>query len=208
MLFDTWAGLLSPAQFHRHVIDPAQTIVDALRQSHPGSAGHRFPRLARSAGGRLRQGNRVNGVGLDTSMDPALAAAVVPQEWRCRAILIRWHWLEEGRRCSGDRLGPAALKGRPSIFNLGTASCLRLRRSMSRAGGAGACGLGSPSSCSTWAGPIGRRRSGPSYLISFIIRILRVPFFLRPSWRAERRRAVGAGPAAMPRSAADPRCSN
>ena len=33
-------------------------------------------------------------------------------------------------------------------------------RACRRAGGAGACGLGSPSSCSTWADPIGRRRSG------------------------------------------------
>ena len=35
MLFDTWAGILSPAQFRRHVIEPTQAIVAALRQRIP-----------------------------------------------------------------------------------------------------------------------------------------------------------------------------
>ncbi|MFM9891072.1 MAG: uroporphyrinogen decarboxylase [Rickettsiales bacterium] len=34
-LFDSWAGLLTPEQFHRWVIPPAKKIAAALKQSHP-----------------------------------------------------------------------------------------------------------------------------------------------------------------------------
>ena len=47
MLFDSWAGLLPPAEFRRHVIRPTQAIVAALQGTLSERADHRLS----SAGG-------------------------------------------------------------------------------------------------------------------------------------------------------------
>jgi len=120
MLFDTWAGLLSPAQFHRHVIDPAQTIVDALRQSHPEVPIIGFPRLAGLLIGDYTTATCVDGIGLDTSMDLALAAKWIPAGVALQGNLDPLALVAGGaalRQETGSVL--AALKGRPSVFNLG-----------------------------------------------------------------------------------------
>ena len=78
MLFDSWAGILSPAQFRRHVIEPTQAIVNALRQLHPTVPIIGFPRLAGLLVGEYATATRVDGIGLDTSMDLGLAARVDP----------------------------------------------------------------------------------------------------------------------------------
>src|ERR1700760_4495999 len=44
MLFDTWAGILSPGQFRRYVIAPTHAIVGRLRQRHPAIPIIGFPR--------------------------------------------------------------------------------------------------------------------------------------------------------------------
>ena len=133
MLFDTWAGVLSPAQFHRHVIEPAQTIVDALRQRHPAVPIIGFPRLAGLLIGDYATATGVDGVGLDTSMDlratPRNGAGAA---WRCRAISIRWRWLPAERRC-GRKPARSWLRcggGRACSISA-TASCRRHRPSMS-----------------------------------------------------------------------------
>ena len=69
MLFDSWAGILSPSQFRQHVIGPTQTIVNALRQAHPAVPVIGFPRLAGLLVGEYATATRVDGIGLDTSMD-------------------------------------------------------------------------------------------------------------------------------------------
>ncbi|MBV8912529.1 MAG: uroporphyrinogen decarboxylase, partial [Acetobacteraceae bacterium] len=46
MLFDSWAGVLSPLLFRRHVIEPTRRIVAALRERHPAVPVVGFPRLA------------------------------------------------------------------------------------------------------------------------------------------------------------------
>jgi len=120
MLFDTWAGLLSPAQFHRHVIEPAQTIVDGLRQSHPEVPIIGFPRLAGLLIGAYTTATCVDGIGLDTSMDLALAAKWIPAGVALQGNLDPLALVAGGaalRQETGSVL--AALKGRPSVFNLG-----------------------------------------------------------------------------------------
>jgi uroporphyrinogen decarboxylase len=120
MLFDTWAGLLSPAQFHRHVINPAQTIVDALRQSHPEVPIIGFPRLAGLLIGDYTTATCVDGIGLDTSMDLAHAAKWIPAGVGLQGNLDPLALVAGG---AALRLETAsvltALKGRPSVFNLG-----------------------------------------------------------------------------------------
>ena len=79
MLFDSWAGMLSPAQFRRHVIEPAQAIVDAAAAAHPDRAGHRVSSAGGPAGRRLCDGDRGGRrSGWIPSMDPGLAGRVIP----------------------------------------------------------------------------------------------------------------------------------
>ncbi len=69
MLFDSWAGLLPPSEFRRHVIQPTRAIVAALRKHSPTVPIIGFPRLAGQLIGEYAEVTRVDGVGIDTSMD-------------------------------------------------------------------------------------------------------------------------------------------
>ena len=105
MLFDTWAGILSPAQFRRHVIEPTQTIVNALRQ--------RSSRRCRSSVSRGSPGlligdyataTRVDGIGLDTSMDLASPPdAIPPRTALAGQSRSAGAGRRRGRRCGGKR---------------------------------------------------------------------------------------------------------
>ena len=122
MLFDSWAGILSPAQFRAHVIEPTQAIVAALRQraSRPCRSSA-FPRLAGLLVGDYAAATRVDGVGLDTSMDLGACRGVrCRRAWRLQGNLDPLALVAGGaalRRETAAIL--AALRGRPCIFNLG-----------------------------------------------------------------------------------------
>ena len=120
MLFDSWAGILSPAQFRQHVIAPTRTIASALRQLHPTVPVIGFPRLAGLLAGEYAMATRVDGIGLDTSMDLGLAARVIPVRTAIQGNLDPLALVAGGqalRRETATIL--AASKGRPSVFNLG-----------------------------------------------------------------------------------------
>src|SRR5271166_5503430 len=120
MLFDTWAGILSPTQFRRHVIEPAQAIVSSLRRRHPKVPVIAFPRLAGLLLGDYAVATRVDGIGLDTSMDLRLAGRVIPARMAIQGNLDPLALAVGGdalRRETATIL--TALKGRPCVFNLG-----------------------------------------------------------------------------------------
>ena len=120
MLFDSWAGILSPAEFRRRVIAPTRAIVQELRQRHPTVPIIGFPRLAGLLIGNYAAETQVDGVGLDTSMDLGLAAHVVPAGTALQGNLDPLALVAGGaalRRETGGVL--AGLKGRPCVFNLG-----------------------------------------------------------------------------------------
>jgi uroporphyrinogen decarboxylase len=119
-LFDSWAGSLSPAQFEQWVIAPNARIVDRLRERCPGLAIIGFPK---GAGGKLPAYARETGVdalGLDETVDPAWANAVLPEGLPVQgnldplALLTGGTALDEGI----DRILDA-FRERPHIFNLG-----------------------------------------------------------------------------------------
>ena len=183
MLFDTWAGILSPravpAPCHR--ADAGDRACAAAASSR--GAGHRLSASGRPADRRICAATGVDGVGLDTSMDLGLAGRLMPTARRAagqsRSVGTgrrRSGAAAGGRRCAGRAEGAAVrVQSRPWHRAADAARACR------RVGGAGACGLGSPSSCSIWADRIDRRRSGRSWSIcSAIPAILRVPFFVRP----------------------------
>jgi uroporphyrinogen decarboxylase len=119
-LFDSWAGSLSPAQFERWVIAPNAAIVAGLRARCPDVVIIGFPK---GAGGKLPAYARETGVdaiGLDETVDPAWAHAVLPDDMPVQgnldplALLAGGEALENGV----DRV-LEAFRDRPHVFNLG-----------------------------------------------------------------------------------------
>jgi uroporphyrinogen decarboxylase len=119
MLFDSWAGVLSPSLFRKHVIGPAARIVAALRQRHPAVPVIGFPRLAGPMLGEYTA-TGVNAVAIDTSVDPAKAAASIPGHVALQGNLDPMALVAGGRAMLDEAASIlAATKGRPHIFNLG-----------------------------------------------------------------------------------------
>jgi uroporphyrinogen decarboxylase len=119
-LFDSWAGSLSPDQFERWVIAPNAAIVAGLRARCPDACIIGFPK---GIGGKLPAYARETGVdaiGLDETVDPGWADAVLPQGMAVQgnldplALLAGGDALEAGI----DRV-LAAFPDRPHVFNLG-----------------------------------------------------------------------------------------
>jgi uroporphyrinogen decarboxylase len=122
MLFDSWAGVLSPSLFHRHVIAPAQRIVAALNQRHPGVPIIGFPRLAATLAGAYASATGVNGVGLDTAADLPLIASMLPPSTAVQGNLDPLALVAGGAAMKAETaaiLDAMRQAGRPFIFNLG-----------------------------------------------------------------------------------------
>ncbi len=119
-LFDSWAGSLSPAQFERWVIAPNAAIVAGVKArcpqavviGFPKGAGAKLPAYARETG--------VDAVGLDETVDPRWANAVLPIGMPVQGNLDPLALLAGGRALDDgiDRV-LAAFVDRPHIFNLG-----------------------------------------------------------------------------------------
>lgn len=72
MLFDSWAGVLTPPKFEEYSIRPVRKIVSALKESHPDVPVIGFPRGAGALYQGFAEATGVDAVGLDTQ---------VPLEW-------------------------------------------------------------------------------------------------------------------------------
>ena len=119
-LFDSWAGSLSPDQFDRWVIAPNRRIVEGLRARCPGVPVIGFPK---GAGGKLpayAAGTGVDAIGLDETVDPAWADAVLPAGLPVQGNLDPLALLAGGEALDRgiDRV-LAAFPERPHVFNLG-----------------------------------------------------------------------------------------
>jgi uroporphyrinogen decarboxylase len=120
MLFDSWAGILSPTLFRRHVIAPTQTIVGALRQLHPTVPVIGFPRLAGLLVGQYAAGTDIDGIGLDTSMDLGLASGIIAGRVALQGNLDPLALVAGGDVLRSETATILnALQGRPCVFNLG-----------------------------------------------------------------------------------------
>jgi uroporphyrinogen decarboxylase len=120
MLFDSWAGILSPSQFHRHVVRPTQAIVTALRQRFPAVPIIGFPRLAGLLVGDYAAATGVSAVGLDTSMDLSHAMAAIPPGVALQGNLDPLALVAGGMPLRREASAiTTALRGRSFVFNLG-----------------------------------------------------------------------------------------
>ncbi|MBN8902078.1 MAG: uroporphyrinogen decarboxylase, partial [Rhodospirillales bacterium] len=120
MLFDSWAGVLSPTLFRRHVIVPAQKIVARLAALHPETPVIGFPRLAGLMVGAYAQETGIAAVGLDTGMDPLAAARLVGPGIAVQGNLDPMALVAGGTALRGEAEAIlTALRGQRLIFNLG-----------------------------------------------------------------------------------------
>ena len=119
-LFDTWAGLLSEADFERWCIAPTRALVDKLRAVWPNIPVIGFPRGAGLMLTRFAEATEVNAVSIDSG---------VPLSWAARELQNRW--VVQGNldpvslRVGGDVMVSQihtileALGYGPFVFNLG-----------------------------------------------------------------------------------------
>lgn len=120
MLFDTWAGILPPASFRRLVIEPTAAIVSALQQRFPTVPIIGFPRLSGMMIGDYAHATRVDGIGLDTSMELGLAAKALPPRMAMQGNLDPLALVAGGSALRGATAAILeAMQDRPFIFNLG-----------------------------------------------------------------------------------------
>jgi len=120
MLFDSWAGVLAPEQFRAFVIEPTRRIVATLQARFPEVPVIGFPRLAGMLFGEYAHATGVRAVGMDTGMDPTLAAAAAPEGVALQGNLDPLA-LVAGGAAMADAAHAVlqAMRGRPFVFNLG-----------------------------------------------------------------------------------------
>lgn len=70
-IFDTWAGVLPPAEFERWSVTPTRRIVDGVRARVPGAKVIGFPRGAGAKLARYVEETGVDAVGVDWTADLA-----------------------------------------------------------------------------------------------------------------------------------------
>jgi uroporphyrinogen decarboxylase len=119
-LFDTWAGVLGPAEFDRWCTRPAARIVAGLRRKIPGARIIGFPRGAGTSLVNYVENVPVDAVGLDWMIDRRFACDQIQSRRPVQGNLDPLALLAGG--ASLDReidavLGSFAAK--PFIFNLG-----------------------------------------------------------------------------------------
>ncbi len=120
MLFDSWAGVLSPRLFARHVIEPTRRIVEAVRARHPGTPIIGFPRLAGVLVGAYAARTGVDAVALDTGAELSVAAGLVPATVATQGNLDPLSVVAGGEAMAAEARGVLdGARGRPHVFNLG-----------------------------------------------------------------------------------------
>ena len=120
MLFDSWAGILSPSQFRAHVIRTTRRIVAELGRRCPGIPVIGFPRLAGALLAAYAAETGVHAIGLDTSSDLVLVRQAVGADLPLQGNLDPLAVAVGGGAMVGETAGLLhAMRGRPSIFNLG-----------------------------------------------------------------------------------------
>jgi uroporphyrinogen decarboxylase len=119
-IFDSWAGALAPAEFERWALDPVQRIIAGVRTRHPQAKIIAFPRGAGLALTSYAARVGANALGLDTSVDPATAASLIPPN-----VVLQGNLDPLALIAGGEALSEAVariqsgFRGRPHIFNLG-----------------------------------------------------------------------------------------
>lgn len=119
-LFDSWAGSLKGADFDRYALQPARSIIAALKARHPGVPVIAFPREAGTRYVGFARATGADCVALDNSVSADWAAAHVQVDGCVQGNLAPKHLITGGPELVSEtrRIVRAFSKG-PHIFNLG-----------------------------------------------------------------------------------------
>ena len=117
-IFDSWAGVLPPAEFERWCVAPIARIVAKLRAALPAAAIIAFPRGAATQVGKFAAIDGLAAIGLDTAVEPS--AAALPARFALQGNLDPLALLAGGRALDAgiDRV-LESFAGRAHVFNLG-----------------------------------------------------------------------------------------
>jgi uroporphyrinogen decarboxylase len=119
-LFDSWAGALPGTLYERVVIAPANRIIAAIRKVHPDVPIIGFPRAAGLGYKRFAQACDVQGIAIDTSVSPELAARALQPMTCVQGNLDPMLMITGGQALIDEaKRIKNALSGGPHIFNLG-----------------------------------------------------------------------------------------
>jgi uroporphyrinogen decarboxylase len=120
MLFDSWAGLLPPSEFRRHVIQPSRQIVQTIKARYPHVKVVGFPRLAGVMAAEYARETGVDVLALDTGADMATVRNMVPDTLGLQGNLDPVAVLAGGEAMRREALQVReAGRGRAHVFNLG-----------------------------------------------------------------------------------------
>ncbi len=119
-IFDSWAGAQAPAELARWSIAPVKRIVSALRARYPQTKIIAFPRGIGLSLTDYAAATGADAIGLDTSVNPATAARLVPPGVVLQGNLDPLVLIAGGAPLTeAVRNIETAFAGRPHIFNLG-----------------------------------------------------------------------------------------
>jgi uroporphyrinogen decarboxylase len=119
-IFDSWSGVLPPAEFERWCVKPIERLIARLRRQAPATPLIAFPRGAATQLGKFANLSELAAIGLDTATDPRAAAALLPQRLALQGNLDPLALVAGGRALEqGVARVRAGFDGRAHIFNLG-----------------------------------------------------------------------------------------
>lgn len=119
-LFDSWAGSLKGAAFEKYALQPAKTIIAALKARHPDVPIIAFPREAGDGYIGFAKATGANCVALDNSVSATWAAENVQKDGCVQGNLASRHMVTGGQALVDEtREIVEAFRNGPHIFNLG-----------------------------------------------------------------------------------------
>ena len=119
-IFDSWSGVLPPAEFERWCVAPVARIAAKLAAAAPHAPVIAFPRGAATQLGKFADMPGISAIGLDTAVDPAAVAAMLPARLALQGNLDPLALISGGSALEAgvDRV-LAGFEGRSHVFNLG-----------------------------------------------------------------------------------------
>jgi uroporphyrinogen decarboxylase len=119
-IFDSWSGVLPPAEFERWCVKPIERMLARLRVAAPHAPVIAFPRGAATQLAKFAPLDGLSAIGLDTAVEPRAAAAALPPTLALQGNLDPLALLAGGRALDeGVERVLQGFAGRAHIFNLG-----------------------------------------------------------------------------------------
>ena len=119
-VFDSWAGVLPPAEFERWCVEPIKAIAAKVRAEISDARLIAFPRGAGTQLAKFGCLSDIDAIGLDTAADPKAAIAALPDRLALQGNLDPLALVAGGRRLDEEiERVLSGFESRAHIFNLG-----------------------------------------------------------------------------------------